>query len=104
MTGLFNGVVNLYDSEFQLKHSLKAHEGIVNDAQFSNHGEIKTLATCSDDETIKLFTINKKQNLVQYGQIDSQASSLSFCPTNTALFSYAGDNGELNVASIAKAQ
>jgi hypothetical protein len=32
MTGLFNGVVNLYDSEYNLKHSLKAHEGVVNDA------------------------------------------------------------------------
>lgn len=103
MTGLFNGVVNLYDSEFNLKHSMKAHEGVVNDAQFSNHGSIRTLATCSDDEILKLFSINEKGNLVQYGQLNNQANSLSFCPTNTSLLSFSGDNGELNIASISKA-
>jgi len=68
-----------------------------------NSNNIKSLLTCSDDETLKLYKISEAGSLNQFGQIDSHANSISLCPTNNSLFAFGGESGETQVASISKA-
>lgn len=67
-TGLFSGVVNIFDHEFNLKSSKQIYEGMVNDMKIVNFESGKVLISCSD--TIKVHTITDKFTLLHSAEVN----------------------------------
>lgn len=97
-TGLFSGVVNVFDHEFNQKCSKQVFESQVNDLKIVSIENQKVLISCSNE--IKVHTINEKFSLMHAGQVDLQSNSVSVCPTDHNAIASVGDDGNLSIVNF----
>lgn len=94
--GLFDGTVKIYDAQLDIIYNKKLHEDEVNDLVFNKENDNEyTLITAGNDEELqvhKLTQTEEKLNDKRVANILQQANTVSFCPTNSDIITFAGND------------
>jgi WD40 repeat protein len=102
--GFFNGSVKLYDENCSLLYNKNLHEDTVNDLIFNKDGKKKyTLITAGEDEEIGVHKLKRSKDEIEdvrVANIAQQANCLSFCPTNSDMLTFAGNDGLVKLVDI----
>jgi WD40 repeat protein len=105
VVGYFDGKVKLYDVELNELYDKQLHEDTVNDIIFtSGTPNNYRLVTAGEDGEIGVhdISINEIGEVVdnRVANIKQHANALSFCPTNSDMITFAGNDTLLKIVDI----